>query len=102
MAKYRPKYNFSIAKVDVEQSDVTAVVFRQRFAANEGCWLRHVTKRATTRPSSSAQLVAWRIIPSSVKNISKRLRLWINSHNFFDFIRRSKLDDVITRPSVCP
>jgi len=59
MAKFHPKCIFSRGKVNVEQSDVVAVVFRECFAATEGSWLRHVTQRATTRPT--VQLVSWQI-----------------------------------------
>jgi len=102
LAKFHPKCIFSRRKVDVERSDVAAVVFRECFAATEGSWLRHVTQRATTRPTSSVQLVSWQIF----------LLLWDTFLGFFvsgstgitflDFKRRSKLHDVTTCPSVCP
>jgi hypothetical protein len=60
--KVSAKYIFSRVKVDVEQNDVAVVVFRGCYFANEGSWLRHVTKRATTRPSSSAELGSWQIL----------------------------------------
>ena len=36
LAKFQPKCFLSRGKVDVEQSDVAAVVFRECFAATEG------------------------------------------------------------------
>lgn len=106
LAKLQPKYISTRVKVDAEHSNVAVVAFffRECFAATEGWWLRHVTRRLAAchslEPSSSLGSVM-KENRSSLRDISKRLRLWINRHNSLQFIRRGKLYDV-TCLSVCP
>jgi hypothetical protein len=100
LAKFQPKCIFARGKVDVERSDVASVIFRE-FCCD---WGILVTSCYTTRnhwPIVFSPTGLLTDIPS-VRDISRRLHLWINGHNFLDFKRRSKLHDVTTCPSVCP